>query len=435
MSRLFVRIYVGALVALGLAVAITMPLVAVGWRSMITRHLEDVHAMPMWFARDRLESATTDAEVQGAIEQLEESLGYEVAVVSHSDADLDDGEQARLAEGRVVTVFRDRQPVVFAVWAQPDSLVRLGPFEGIRPDAENRLYISLGAIFLAMAAVMIFLVRPIERRLSRLAKTAEEFGHGRLEQRAEDLGGDAIGRLAKDFNQMAGRISDLIGGQQDLLHAVAHELRTPMARLRFALETLSTTNDPEKLEQRIKRMDADLVELNELVSEILTYERLRHGSPKLKLEQINVSEVAVDVAAAVAPLRPQIDIEVRHADVEHLAQADSRLLKRAILNYASNAVRYAAEKIEISCYEDETDIWVDVDDDGPGVPEEDRRRIFEPFSRLDHSRTRKTGGFGLGLAIASRVAKWHHGSVSVSSSEAGGARFSIRFPKTQTGSK
>lgn len=429
MSRLFIRIYVGALVALGLAVAITTPLVAVGWRSMISRHLEDVHAMPMWVARDRLESATSDVELEQALQELEAALGYDVAIVSHSEADLDQDEQTRLTEGRIVTVFRDRQPVVFSVWGQPDSLVRLGPFEGIRPDAENRLFISLGVIFLAMAAVMVFLVRPIERRLSRLAKTAEEFGQGRLEQRAEVQGGDAIGRLAQVFNQMAGRISDLIGGQQDLLHAVAHELRTPMARLRFALETLTSTNDPQKLEERIERMDADLVELNELVSEILTYERLRHGTPRLKLEQVDVSKVAVDVAAAVAPLRPEIDIEARYVDVEHLATIDARLIKRAILNFASNAIRYTKEKVEISCYEDENDVWVDVDDDGSGVPEEDRRRIFEPFSRLDQSRTRKTGGFGLGLAIASRVANWHHGSVSVSSNEAGGARFSIRFPK------
>jgi signal transduction histidine kinase len=261
--------------------------------------------------------------------------------------------------------------------------------------------------------------------LQMLARTADEFGAGKLSARARMKPSDAAYPLAERINAMAGRIQGLLESQKNLLHSVSHELRTPIARLEFALELLADKAGDPALAKRVDAMHGDLAELNDLVNELLSMSKLDNATePQRAL--FEVEPVLRECADGLHP-RPaalQVELGARLGSVD----GDRRLLARAVGNLLRNAQKYAAHTVALSASRMGGELEILVDDDGPGIPEEERERIFEPFYRLDRSRDRATGGFGLGLSIASKAVKLHGGSLRVERSPLGGARFVIVLP-------
>jgi len=173
--------------------------------------------------------------------------------------------------------------------------------------------------------------------------------------------------------------------------------------------------------------------LDELIDEILTYARLEQGGPVFSLEEASVTNIVRQVVGEQQLVRPALSIlgEIDEA-TEHmeLADVEPRYIHRAIQNLVGNAGRYAAGKVLVRCHIDEDHCRVDVEDDGPGVPEDEWEKVFTAFSRLDDSRTRTSGGYGLGLSIVRRILYWHNGQAFVSRSDSlGGARFSLVWPR------
>jgi two-component system OmpR family sensor kinase len=266
--------------------------------------------------------------------------------------------------------------------------------------------------------------------LQMLARTADEFGAGKLSARARMHPSDAAYPLAGRINAMAERIQGLLESQKNLLHSVSHELRTPIARLQFALELLDLHNDdpapgaPDR-SKRIKAMDGDLAELNELVNELLSMSKLDNATePQRAL--FEVEPVLRECADGLHPRPAALHVELgsRLGSID----GDRRLLARAVGNLLRNAQKYAAHTVALSARHDGGLLEILIDDDGPGIPEEESERIFEPFYRLDRSRDRATGGFGLGLSIARKAVRLHGGSLHVERSPLGGARFVITLP-------
>jgi signal transduction histidine kinase len=258
-----------------------------------------------------------------------------------------------------------------------------------------------------------------------LSRVADEFGAGKLSARAAMKPSDAAYPLAGRINAMAGRIQGLLESQKNLLHSVSHELRTPIARLEFALELLADQAGVPSVARRIDAMHGDLAELNELVNELLSMSKLDNVSaPQRAL--FEVEPVLRECADGLHP-RPealQVELGTRLGSVD----GDRRLLARAVGNLLRNAQKYAAHTVALSANRIGGRLEIVVDDDGPGIPEEERERIFEPFYRLDRSRDRATGGFGLGLSIAHKAIALHGGNLKVEQSTLGGARFVISLP-------
>ena len=261
--------------------------------------------------------------------------------------------------------------------------------------------------------------------LQTLSRVADEFGAGQLSARAELKPTDAVYPLAERINAMAGRIQGLLEAQKNLLHSVSHELRTPIARLEFALELLHERAADPALAKRITAMEGDLAELNELVNELLSMSKLDNAQgPQRALFELE--PLLRECADGLHP-RPQrlyVDLGERLGSMD----GDRRLLGRAVGNLLRNAQKYAAHEVALRVRRDDCRIEIVVEDDGPGIPEEERERIFEPFYRLDRSRDRATGGFGLGLSIAHKAIALHGGSVKAEQSALGGARFVISLP-------
>ncbi|MES2018408.1 MAG: ATP-binding protein [Pseudomonadota bacterium] len=260
--------------------------------------------------------------------------------------------------------------------------------------------------------------------LQQLSQVADAVGAGQLSARALQKPSASTYPLAERINHMAGRIEGLLDAQRNLLHSVSHELRTPIARLEFALELLRGAAANPALEARIVAMEGDVAELNGLVNELLSMSRLT-SRETLQLETFALAPALEDCIAALPPN----DCATRFDPAPPLGEvnADRRLLARAIGNLLRNAQKYCERQVALSARRADG-IEIMVDDDGPGIPEEERERIFEPFYRLDRSRDRATGGFGLGLSIAFKAVALHGGTIRVEASPLGGARFVISLP-------
>ena len=261
--------------------------------------------------------------------------------------------------------------------------------------------------------------------LQVLASVADRVGAGDLSARASLPPGASVYPLAERMNLMAGRIESLLDAQRTLLHSVSHELRTPIARLGFALELLRAKAADAALEPRIAAMEGDVEELNGLVGELLGMIKLDSGQP-LQLVEARVDALLANCVAALAPSPCKVQVVL--GEQLGLVRADQRLLARAIGNLLSNAQKYGEGAVALSARRGQA-LEITVEDDGPGIPEAERARIFEPFYRLDRSRDRATGGFGLGLSIAHKAVALHGGLIRVEQSATlGGARFVICLP-------
>ena len=263
------------------------------------------------------------------------------------------------------------------------------------------------------------------RGLQNLMQVADRFGSGQLKVRAQMQPGDSIYPLAERINHMADRIETLLEAQRGLLHSVSHEIRTPIARLEFALELLHDTVGDTVLEKRIGSMQDDLTELKSLVSELLGMARLDSEQP-LRYETFDVTAALRACANALPPSTVSLDVSVPDGLGDYYG--DCRLLMRATGNLLRNAQKYANGQMALSAARKLGGVTITVDDDGAGIPDEEREKVFEPFYRLDRSRDRNTGGFGLGLSIASKAVSLHGGALRIETSPLGGARFVITLP-------
>ena len=276
-----------------------------------------------------------------------------------------------------------------------------------------------------------WVVSSFEMRLRKLEQATSRLSQGHLNARVGIHGADPVSRLGQSFNKMAEHIQRLISVQREMVRAVSHELRTPVARIRFGLQIIEDTagDDPFVMKQ-LTGMDSDIQELDELIDEILTYARLEEGGPLLDFELTNIQELVLQL---VDEARPPEHVEVKYGGSigsQHEAEVEYRYMHRAIQNLIGNACRYAKSQVIVTFSVGADTCRVDVADDGPGIPEEEWNRVFTPFARLDDSRTRSSGGYGLGLSIVRRITYWHGGRAMVSRDERlGGAKFSLVWPK------
>jgi signal transduction histidine kinase len=287
----------------------------------------------------------------------------------------------------------------------------------VRERPSPTLWIA-GFLLLLAAAIALGawpVVRRLGRRLERLKTGVEQLGGGNLGARVQVEGRDELAALAASFNRSAQRIEELVAAHRLLLANCSHELRTPLARISVAAALLGDSADA-KTRDELKR---DIAELDQLIEEILLSSRLEvvkgleHNEP-------------VDLLALAAEEAAHYDTEAGGQPVT--VNGDRLLLRRLIRNLLENARRYAGDgPIDVSVAKDGERAVLEVRDHGPGVPEDERERIFEPFYRL--IATRESGhGSGLGLALVREIARRHGGEAVCLAADGGGSRFRIDLP-------
>jgi two-component system sensor histidine kinase RstB len=287
-------------------------------------------------------------------------------------------------------------------------------------------------ILLGLAGAIYVIVRGVEARMARLELAATRIASGHLDTRVKVESGDFMGRLGMAFNGMAAQVQSLLRAQQEMIRAVSHELRTPVARIRFAVQMVEDMTDDAAVRRQLAGIDGDIEELDGLIDEILTYARLGGDQVQampMETEPVDCRAMARRVVEALSPLHGELRIElVEDGEVE--VEAEPRYLQRALQNLVANACSHARSAVRVTLEAEPRAVRLDVEDDGPGVPEAHRQAVFKPFARLDDSRTRRSGGYGLGLSIVQKIMAWHGGSAMVDDSPAlGGARFTLLLPR------
>ncbi|MBP5943268.1 MULTISPECIES: ATP-binding protein [unclassified Pseudomonas] len=365
------------------------------------------------------------ADREQRLESLRPHYGLTLKLVEADQLALTPEEKAQLAQD--VLVIRDNYTQFISNIDGGSQVlsIKLPPEPSLMPFYIAAAY---GMLSVLIGIVLFFWVRPHWRDLEKLRLAAERFGDNDLSARIQLSKRSNIRDLAEHFNLMAARIEGLIANQRELTNAVSHELRTPIARLSFELDQLKQLPDASQNRELIADMYADLGELEEMVSELLTYASLERGATVIKRENIQAANWLDSVVGSVA-------LEAEAAGVQLLigecrldtVRIEPRFMARAVINLLRNAIRYAEQRVEVTLVRTGDYYEVRVNDDGPGVPVHGREKIFEPFSRLDASRDRRTGGFGLGLALVRRVSQSHGGQVEVGDSPWGGASFRMTW--------
>ncbi|HKT23121.1 MAG TPA: ATP-binding protein [Terriglobales bacterium] len=280
--------------------------------------------------------------------------------------------------------------------------------------------------------ICALLARYLTRPITRLRTAAQLIAAGNLKARAAKGSAqlDEVGQLVKDFDYMAERLELLIGAQQRLISDVSHELRSPLTRLKLALDLArgETHND---LSPTLDRIEREAERLSGLVGMLLTLSRLEAGESMPQTSMVQLPDLLAEIAADV-----EIEAQSRGCSItlermqECSVEGNQELLRSAFENVVRNAIRYTepgtAVRISTKCEGSEVKILVQ--DHGPGVPESELDNLFKPFYRVDTSRERRTGGVGLGLAIAERSIKLHNGKIQAGNLKGGGFQIEISLP-------
>ncbi len=343
-----------------------------------------------------------------------------------------------LKENKRITVIR---PPILAVavplQGQSESFYwiarsRLSP-EQLRKGGEYLLFIRLISALFAIIFISWLLTRMFTRPIRLLQNTTEQFGQGKLTirtPRAISKRKDELGDLANSFDDMAEQLSSLVNSQKQLLRDISHELRSPLARLQVALE-LARNESGDKAGEELDRIGKEAERLNELIGEVLTLTRFEQGSVQTENTLIQLdnmlNDIADDATFEAEAMGKSVDINSIEACTIY---GDSLWLGRALDNVIRNAIRHTPVGtgilISLSLQGDQARITVR--DFGTGVPEKSLPDLFEPFFRTSEARERHSGGYGLGLAIAQRAVKLHHGHISAANHKDGGLKVTIELP-------
>ncbi len=378
---------------------------------------------------------------QGKIRELDEKFAYRLGIVERMTLDhlLTPAQVDRVDAGDIA-IDHDGD-ILYHRLGNTSQVLVVGPLAANRnPELSDRLPLELRLRLLTWSLIGVifgialwFWVRPIWRDLETLRQTARALGDGNFEARSPQARSQLISPLSDTMNSMAERVQQLIATHRELSCGISHELRTPIARMRFALEMLTETDERAERERLWTMMEDDLDELDHLIDTSLTYARLEREAPEAHFSSVRFAEWLADEVDSVRLLGRQLDVTV---DTKKLPEnlnidLDRKAMPYALRNLLRNAFKYAAQKIEVSAELRDGQIMIHVDDDGIGIPTEEREHIFSAFTRLDRSRDRSTGGYGLGLAIARRVLELHGGTAVADAAPLGGARFTLSWQAHQ----
>lgn len=286
----------------------------------------------------------------------------------------------------------------------------------------NKLYTIL--FYSGLVVILLVWVSPLIRQLVNLSEATQAFGMGDLQQRIPVKKTSYIGIIETEFNRMADRIQQLIDDNKLLSRAVSHDLKTPIARLRFGIEALEETQNEQLRVRYFQRLNRDLDTMEDLVMTLLSYARLDEANIQPEWQSIELNAWLAEkyqgqsfsgFSVELFPYSTPINVKI-----------DPKYLSMQVNNLFSNALRFGQAQIRLSITVEQNNAWLHVDDDGPGIDEQESTQVIKPFVRGLHSRG--NAGHGMGLAIVDRIGRWMDVPLCIGRApELGGARMSLKF--------
>ncbi|MEE9423912.1 MAG: ATP-binding protein [Methylococcales bacterium] len=305
------------------------------------------------------------------------------------------------------------------------KVLTLTSLEMSADEKNNPLSLIFTLLFyLGILALTLIWLYPLVKQLIKLRETAKVFGQGDLSQRVIHNSVSYISDIETEFNHMAQRIQLLVSDNKLLSSAVSHDLRTPLARLRFGIDTLSEESNPVLREKYQQRISQDIAEMESLVETLLDYACMEEAMIKLKKIPVDLGVLANHCILNFSENNKQLTIN--NTTTNSMILGDERYLSMLINNLLQNGYRHAQTKVHISLKSEKQNITLTVEDDGEGIHENERLSVLKPFIR--GSNTKPSQGYGMGLSIAQRITDWHDGHLKITQSHTlGGAKLKIIF--------
>ncbi len=273
-----------------------------------------------------------------------------------------------------------------------------------------------------IAAALLIWARPLIKRLINLRTTTRAFGEGDLQQRIDEGSSLYISDIEKEFNRMADRIETLIADNKLLSNAVSHDLKTPLARLRFGIDVLEEAESPEQRKKYLAKISRDLQEMEGLVETLLCYARLDQAKVVMNTDKVDLVSFINELIASMQFGDIQVNWSPPTSD--HFVVGDKRYLSLLINNLVLNATQHAKHSIAIKLVASSHASKLIVEDDGPGIPANQRQAVLKPFVRGQEDRSAL--GHGMGLAIVNRIIHWHRWGLNIGQSPSlGGAQVEV----------
>ncbi|BBN80665.1 hypothetical protein PA25_06500 [Pseudoalteromonas sp. A25] len=354
-------------------------------------------------------------------------FGYKLDVLSAEQAmALDVDLSVLAAQGSVVELISGwTQDRVTAYYQHGEQVLKMSKMH-IDKQAYLLYWQSLLVTILTVLALFVYCyVHMHKKYLKRLLKAYQAYGQGKLSLRVPTEMPAPYSVLASHFNTMAEKIESLLEEHQHMLNGISHDLKTPLARLRFALDMTRSCNSAEEYRETIQFMDEDLDALDELLDDWFLYVGLNAARTEPKIKSCLLDSIVNKVVSRSVPAYSKVNA-LNHIQPDILVNADSKLLTRAIENLVNNACKFASSTIRVSTRTTSKYVCIDVEDDGAGIPEDKRTAVLKPFLRLDSSRN--VPGIGLGLSIVASILNSHNGKLEICDSSLGGAKITLMLP-------
>jgi len=363
------------------------------------------------------------------IDRQKALLGYEIDIVDRPSANaslppLPDPEDGSSVRKYVDSTFKkDTVTTWWPIAGDDPRWIRYSRSHDTEFEREDILLLAL--LFVALPVVLYLNLRPFARKITDLSNVARAYTVGQLDVRSEVPAPKPLEQLTEDIHKMADALKFKIQEQKVMTSAISHELKTPLTRMRMGNDLALREDDPAAWRKHLIDLDDDLNMLEKVIAETLTLSKLTLQDTPLRVCTVPLQALIDQCVSEISPDDPSIEIAIS-PDTCVLANRDA--LKRVVTNILQNAIRYRRQRVRIAVTSQD-DRWImTIDDDGPGVPEKDRDKVFMPFGRAENSRSRTTGSTGIGLAIASLLVEKCGGTIWLSDAPLGGARFHIAMP-------
>ncbi|MCO7224301.1 ATP-binding protein [Pleionea sp. CnH1-48] len=377
-------------------------------------------------------SATAKENLEARVRQLSLRYDLEVKLEAKSNLVLPNVLSERLLSGQAVLIEDANGPYLISVIPGHDAwLINMAlPKEPVGPTNINILLTI--ALYGGLCFILIVWLTPLTRRLRLISKMADRFGQGDLSVRLAPTRWTYIEPVEKGFNRMAEQVETLFNDNRLLAQSLSHDLRTPLACLRFGIDAIQEAQSEQQRQEYFERIEKDLLRIENMMAAFLEYASLEREALNQTKGPLVLGDVVAELIKQCSTLSDALNKQLSFAQSEQVVvvQADRLWLEGLITNLVTNAIQHCRSEVHIALHVDEGKAKLIVEDDGKGIPVDKMKDVFKPFVKLDKSRTQKSSnsGFGLGLAIVNKVASWYQWQVYVENSkQTGGAVFTVVF--------
>ncbi|MGQ8366124.1 ATP-binding protein [Glaciecola sp. 1036] len=408
MTRLFLSLY--------LFIAISLVVLTAGLNNMFFSETENLtQEQQAWI--NTVQALVNDIQ---NLTSILDNAGIQYQISPLSDVVLAESVDQTLQQDKVIWGYEDNLWQIY-VMTSSQQLIQIS-FAQSEANAVWWLYTSL--FFILLGILIAIWIYPLWRDMNKLVKATQIIHQDGSFAVPILPTSSPVKPVADALRHLEDKVTLLLANQRELAGAVTHEFKTPIARLKFALNS-----DADLSAKDVEKAKKDVDELDALIQEMLDFTKLSNQQVDLHMEEIPVDELCLQRIEHFSHLAPKA-IKISLKTESFNLVADGYLVSRALDNLLSNAIRYAKTTILVSAEKTDSHCRIQVEDDGLGLSEEQMNKVFEPFYRADEARHRDFGGTGLGLATVKRIVTWHQGKVDVSKSQFGGAKFSLEFPLT-----